>query len=56
LTSFYYRRATGPNKKGREALFPPRPSKHKNRGVCPASGFETLLSDFQHTAGRPAKK
>jgi hypothetical protein len=27
----------------------------KNRGVCPASGFETLLSDFQHTAGRPVK-
>jgi hypothetical protein len=48
-------RAIGPNKKGREAFDPPRPTQTKNRGVRSAGGFEILWSDFQYTAGRPAK-
>jgi hypothetical protein len=54
MTSFCIAGQPGRTKKAVERLSRHGLHKQKNRGVCPASGFETLLSDFQHTAGRPA--
>jgi hypothetical protein len=55
LNCFPFAGPSGRIKKAVKRLIRHGQLKQKNRGVRSAGGFEILWSDFQYTAGRPAK-